>query len=178
MCSEICQFKVAPKSAMFGRPVVAVSTRMCVAEYVSSSLHPTFQGYKGFADEVLLQAYTCVLPKSGLHPRVEILSELRQCCCEHTHACCRNQGCTKKSKCYQGFAVSTDTHTHTRASHTHTRALRTRSLEGCTQEPRVQGFGRPLAAASTHMCVEQNKSIQGCTQRSICYKAMADRVLL
>ena len=78
MCSEICQFKVAPKSAMFGRPVVAVSTRMCVAEYVSSSLHPTFQGYKGFADEVLLQVYTCV--------------------------CCRNQGCTQGSKFYQSFA--------------------------------------------------------------------------
>ena len=50
-CAEICQFKVAPKSAMgqrlqrFGRPVVAVSTRMCVAEYVSSGLHPTFQGF-------------------------------------------------------------------------------------------------------------------------------------
>ena len=76
MCSEMCQLKVAPKSAMgerlqrFGRPVVAVSTRMCVAEYVSSGLCPTFQGYKGFADEVLLQAYTIVWQQSGLHPTV------------------------------------------------------------------------------------------------------------
>ena len=49
----------------FGRPVVAVSTRMCVAEYVSSGLQPTFQGYKGFADEVLLPAYRCVLQNRG-----------------------------------------------------------------------------------------------------------------
>ena len=83
-CAEICQFKVAPKSAMgqrlqrLGRPVVAVSKHLCVAEYVSSGLYPTFQGYKGFADEVLLQAYT--------------------------HVYCRNQGCTQGSKFYQSFA--------------------------------------------------------------------------
>ena len=123
-------------------------THVCVAEIRVAPKGRNFIR----ASPVLLRAYTCVLQKSGLHQEVEMLSGLR---CEHRH-----------------------THTHTRASHTHTRALRTRSLEGCTQEPRVQGFGRPLAAASTHMCVEQNKSIQGCTQRSICYKAMADRVLL
>ena len=134
----------------FGRPIVAVSTHTHVCCRIRQFKTAPFKGYKGFADQVLLRAYTCVLQKSGLHQEVEMLSGLR---CEHRH-----------------------THTHVR--HTHTRALRTRSLEGCTQEPRVQGFGRPLAAASTHMCVEQNKSIQGCTQRSICYKAMADRVLL
>ena len=56
--------------ARFGRPVFAVSTRThtCVAEYVSSRLRPTIKGYKGFADQVLLRAYTCVLQKSGLRP--------------------------------------------------------------------------------------------------------------
>ena len=124
-------------------------THVCVAEIRVAPKGRNFIR----ASPVLLRAYTCVLQKSGLHQEVEMLSGLR---CEHRH--------------------TQNTHTHTCV--THTRALRTRSLEGCTQEPRVQGFGRPLAAASTHMCVEQNKSIQGCTQRSICYKAMADRVLL
>ena len=66
----------APKDEMlpsFGRPIVAVSTHMCVAENVSSRLHPTFKGYKGFADQVLLRAHTCALQKAGLHPEVEIL---------------------------------------------------------------------------------------------------------
>ena len=42
--------------ANFGRPVVAVSahTHMSVAERVKSGLHPTFKGYKGFADQLLL----------------------------------------------------------------------------------------------------------------------------
>ena len=53
-------------------------TQMCVAEYVSSGLHPTFKGYRGFADQVLLRANTCALQKLGLHPGFEILSSLRR----------------------------------------------------------------------------------------------------
>ena len=63
----------------FGRTVVAAGTHMCVAGYVSSGLRPTF------------------------NPRVTRVSPTR-CCCEHTHVYCRNQGCTQRSKLYQGFA--------------------------------------------------------------------------
>ena len=123
---------------------------MCVAEYVSSRLHPTINvtSYKGFADQVLLRAYTCVLQKSGLHPGVEILP---------------------------------GKHRPTAAVTIHTHGLQNESLEGCTEGSRVtkirptdcfinmrvakhiksglrprvemfQGFGRPGAAASIHMC--------------------------
>ena len=68
------------KFARFGRPVVAVSTHThaSVAAYVSSRLRPTIKGYEGFADQVLLRAYTCVLQKSGLRPGVERLAGLRR----------------------------------------------------------------------------------------------------
>ena len=132
----------------FGRPVVADSTHMCVAEYVSSKLRPTFKGYKGFADQVLLRAYTCVAQKSGLHPGVEILSR------PHTHVRCRlgylrvapkGQGLQG----LQGFA----------------RPLAAASFtQGSTA---TQRFGRPPAAAGTHRCVaEVAPRIQRCTHGS------------
>ena len=57
---------VAPKHQRLqrlGRPVAAASKHLCVAEYVSSGLRPTFKVYKGFTDQMLLRAYTCVLQK-------------------------------------------------------------------------------------------------------------------
>ena len=96
-CSEICQFKVAPKSAMgqrlqrLGRPVVAVSKHLCVAEYVSSGLHPTFKVYKGFAGpNAAASIHMCIAeitpaPKG----RNSIKASPTNCYCVHTHVCCR-----------------------------------------------------------------------------------------
>ena len=66
----------------FGRPIVAVSTHTHVCCRIRQFKTAPFKGYKGFADQVLLRAYTCVLQKSGLHQEVEMLSGLR---CEHRH---------------------------------------------------------------------------------------------
>ena len=85
VCCRINQWRVAPSQGLrrFARPTVAVSTHMCVAEYVSSRLHPWVRVYKGLAGRVLLRGHgrpiaavsihmcvaECVI--SGLHPRVE-----------------------------------------------------------------------------------------------------------
>ena len=67
--------KVWPTSYM----CVAVGTHAhAVAEYVSSGLHPSFKGYKGFADQVVTRAYTYVLQKSGLHQGIEVSPGLRR----------------------------------------------------------------------------------------------------
>ena len=164
----------APKGQMlprFGRPVVADSTdtHTCVAEYVSSKLHPTFNCYKGFADQVLLRAYTCILQTSGLQytralqtrslegctqgPRVTRVARVRPttCCCEHTKVLQNksSQGCTRGSKYYNASADQV-------LLQAYICVLQNDKTQGFTQGSTVtRRFGRPPAAAGTHMCVAE-----------------------
>ena len=55
--------------------------------------------------------------------------------------------------------------------------LQNGSLGVAPKDQELQGFARPVVAASIHMCVA-NKSYQCCTQGSSCYKGSADRLLL
>ena len=60
--ARICHVKVAPKGQgiqVFGRPCVAVSIHVCVAEYINSGLHLSVKGYNGLADQLLLRERTC-----------------------------------------------------------------------------------------------------------------------
>ena len=147
----------------FGRPTVAVSTHThtnrCGAEYVSSRLHPTFNGCKGFADQVLLRAYTCVLQKSGPEPEVEILSRLRR---EHTHVPCRlghlrvapeGQGLQG----LQGFA---------RLLRAYICVLQNKLNQGCTKGTKYYKASADQVLLQAYMCVLQNDKTQGFTQGS------------
>ena len=60
-----------------------------------------------------------------------------KCCCEHTHAYCRHQGCNTHVRCRLG---------HLRV------APKGQGLQG------LQGFARPLAAASTQRCCKINQA--------------------
>ena len=100
------------------------------------------------------------------------------CCCEHTHVCCRlnhlraapkdqglqgfsrpiaaasthmrlaksNQGCT------QGSRITRLRPTHCCCEHTHV-GCRMNRLKVAPKDQALQGFGRPIAAASIHMFV-------------------------
>ena len=134
-------------------------TNRCGAEYVSSRLHPTFNGCKGFADQVLLRAYTCVLQKSGPEPEVEILSRLRR---EHTHVPCRlghlrvapeGQGLQG----LQGFA---------RLLRAYICVLQNKLNQGCTKGTKYYKASADQVLLQAYMCVLQNDKTQGFTQGS------------
>ena len=146
----------ASRLQRLGRSVVAVSKHLRVAGYVSSGLHPTFKVYKIFADQMLLRAYTCVLQKSHLHQRVEILirTSPTNCCCQHTHVCCRMDHLELQLR-IKGYKGSPDQ----LLQRAYTCALQNKSNHGCTQGSKFfQGFADQLLL-SAYTCVLQNGSL-------------------
>ena len=192
MCSEICQFNVAPKSAMVQRDQLLL-LRTHVAEYVSSRLFPAFQGYKGFADEVLLQAYTCALQKSGLHPGPKFNQSFADQLLLSAYTCVLQngalEGCTRGSRitrvrptsccCEQthvccktnqiraapkGRYVTRVRSTRRCCKHTHV-CCRTIKLRVSPKGQRLQRLGlADHLLRRAHTCALQNTTMQSCTE--------------
>ena len=140
----------------FGRPVVAVSTQMCVAEYVISRLHPRVKGLQGFGAllrghivkarascridqsriaptgqglQLLLWAHTCVLQRGG---RPIAAVSIHMCVCRRI----------------DHFRVAPERQTNCCCGHT---CCGLNQLIVAPEDQGFQGFGRPIAAVSTHM---------------------------
>ena len=128
----------------FGGPVAAVSTHMCLEDYVNSRLHPTI---KDLAGRLLLRAKTCVSQnKSSKHMCVVYQSV---------------QGSTQGSKVTKVWPTSCCCeHAH------HTRVLQNKSIQGCTPNQGSLRFGRPRAAVSNTQVRRRIKPTQSCAQGS------------
>ena len=94
------------------------------------------------------------------------------CCCEHTHVCCRVGHLKVAPKDQVRPTKCCCEHTHVRYKINRIRAgrhvIRLRKTRCCCNHTHVccgQGFDRPNAAVSTHThtCELQNKQVQGCT---------------
>ena len=81
--------RVKGYNTRFGRPVVAVSTQMCVAEYVISRLHPRVKGLQGFGallrGHIVKARASCRIDQSRIAPAGQGLQMLLWA---HTHVCC------------------------------------------------------------------------------------------
>ena len=194
-----------------GPPVAAASKHthtcmfgihMCVAEYINSELHLSVKGYNALADQLLLREHTCdmcgpgaaasihmcVSEKnqihSGLHPRIKGCIWPTNCGCEHTHVCGR---IVSTQSLHPWVEMSQRLGRPRAAASIHVEYVNS-GLHLNIKESMGTGFGRPVAAVSTHThvcrrtsqastCVLQNQSIQGSTQGSMATGGLADLLL-
>ena len=132
---------------------------MCVSEKkpIHSRLHPRIKGCMGLADELLLQAYTCVCGR--------ITSQLKACTEDQKGA---RVGPTKF--CCDQVLLRAHTFVF--------QPKKTPFIQGCTQGSTVVWGRRTNCCCNIHMCVWQNHmSTQGLHQGSKRYKSLADQLL-
>ena len=205
VCCRTGEIRVAPKGQRlqrFGRAVVAVSTHThvchCAQHSRVTNVSPTkrcrehthtcvccrnqgcTQGpkfYQGFADQLLLRAYTCVLQSGSLKGRSQGSPDqllLRAYTCVSKKMKSRR---SQWSKCYKGSAEKILLLAYacvlqgdkTRVFHTrvngykglpdhlllwaHTCVLQNTSMQSCTEGQGLRRFGRPNAPTDhTHVC--------------------------
>ena len=167
VCCRVGHLRVAPKV----RPTncYCEHTHVCFKK-MKSRRSQWSKCYKGSAEKILLLAYA----QGFTHGSTVTRDCPTICCCGHTHVCCRihQRRVAPRVKVYAGLA---DQVTHG----SYTCVLQNVSIQGCTQESRVTTEGRPVAAASIHMCVCVAEYInQGLHQRTKDYKGLTDQLLL
>ena len=156
--------------------------------------------FKGSVDQVLLQAYKCVLQNDKARGFTQGSTVTKDCpttCCRrHTHVCCsvNQRRVDPRVKVYKGLAdhVLLGAHTHV--------CRRTGEFRVAPKGQRLQRFARPVVAVSTHTCVcccaQHSRATkvsptkccrehtrvccrnQGCTQGPKFYQGFADQLLL
>ena len=134
-CCGIIKLRISPKDQRlqrFGRPPAAVGTHMCVAAKINAELHrgPRF---------TLLAAYICALQNRRIHG------------CTQGACVLQNRsikGCTHRSRLQMFWPTNCCfEHTHVCCRMCHFRVA--------PKSPELQWSGRPIAAASIHMCVAE-----------------------
>ena len=182
VCCKINQIRAAPR----GRTYYQGSADQMLLQAYQRRVALRVKVYEGLADQTLQGAYTCVWQNKRIQGCSQGSKVAKawptSCFCEHTHVCCR----------IRQFNVA------------QTVLLRGHTLRGhmrladqsrvAPMDQRLQTFGRPIAAVSTHMCLEecagselhpsvngdngvadqlllraytslsQNKSLEGCTR--------------
>ena len=170
---------------------------MCVAEHRRSRLQPRLKGncycYCEHTHLCCRKGQLRVVPKdqglrtfgrsssaASIHTCIAVAPRGRNftrasptnCCCEHTHVCCRVGHLKAAPKDQVRPTKCCCEHTHVRYKINRIRAgrhvIRLRKTRCCCNHTHVccgQGFDRPNAAVSTHThtCELQNKQVQGCT---------------